>query len=218
VLPFHCFFYYTCQLILTHAHAHTHFSPSLSLPQLLQHNEKILDPKNIAMAARIWRHYGVSDTRWLGQQPGIDPAVYGCQWSLEVLAAYLCGPTAILTVLFYIIRSPWRWPLQCVSATAQAYGVRSFSPSPLVFRRGGKPLSLFRPLLVHSYDTNTCLAVHHLAAGILGKAALGSQGASSVLRLFLRLATAVVHPPSACSSPDRPQHVDHDEEGCSLRR
>eukprot|EP00906_Rhabdomonas_costata_P010795 RCo015174 len=31
-----------------------------------------------ALPARIWRHYGVSDTRWLGPQPGVPASQYSC--------------------------------------------------------------------------------------------------------------------------------------------
>lgn len=89
----------------------------------VHYNDTILDKGNNNLIARIWRHYGVSDTRWHGQQPDVDRAVYGCMYGLEFLAAYLCGPTVALTVLCYITKSSWRWVIQPVAVTAQAYGL-----------------------------------------------------------------------------------------------
>jgi hypothetical protein len=82
-----------------------------------------MDKDNMDWQARAWRHYGVSDTRWHGFRPGQDPAITGCIFGLEWLAAYLCGPTVVLAIIFYIMESPWRWVMQPVTVTAQAYGL-----------------------------------------------------------------------------------------------
>eukprot|EP01106_Pelomyxa_sp_JSP_P017345 TRINITY_DN6_c0_g1_i1.p2 TRINITY_DN6_c0_g1~~TRINITY_DN6_c0_g1_i1.p2 ORF type:complete len:123 (-),score=26.16 TRINITY_DN6_c0_g1_i1:80-448(-) len=51
----------------------------------------------------------------------------------------------VLTIILYIFQSPWRWPVQCVAVTAQAYGLfitwipayfenlRSVSKDPVLF-------------------------------------------------------------------------------------
>jgi hypothetical protein len=87
------------------------------------HNAEILDQKNTHILARLWRHFGASDTRWWGPQPGVDPAVTGCIYGIEWLAAYLCGPTIVLAIVLAAVQSPLRWVVTPVSVTAQAYGL-----------------------------------------------------------------------------------------------
>ncbi|KXS18073.1 hypothetical protein M427DRAFT_143905 [Gonapodya prolifera JEL478] len=86
-------------------------------------NHTILDPTNNDLMARVWRHYGISDTRWWGQQPGIPKSQYSCMYGLEWLAAYECGPLVLLTIILAFYDSPWRWAVQSAAVTAQAYGL-----------------------------------------------------------------------------------------------
>lgn len=86
-------------------------------------NELILDKTNMNWSARLWRHFGASDTRWWGPQKGVDPAVTGCIFGIEWLAAWLCGPTAVLAAVLVVIQSPWRFVITPVTVTAEAYGL-----------------------------------------------------------------------------------------------
>ncbi|KAI8804366.1 Emopamil-binding protein [Cladochytrium replicatum] len=96
----------------------------LNLERYYTHwNHTILDPNNMDWMARVWRHYGVSDTRWWGQQPGMPRSQISCMYGLEWLAAYECGPLVILTIILYYFKSPWRWAVQSAAVTAQAYGL-----------------------------------------------------------------------------------------------
>ncbi|KAJ4458655.1 hypothetical protein PAPYR_5629 [Paratrimastix pyriformis] len=94
------------------------------LERYWQNNSKrISDPNNNELLARAWRWYGVSDTRWLGVHGDVTLPQVSDIFGLEFLAAYLCGPTITLTVLFYFLDSAWAWVIQPVAVTAQAYGL-----------------------------------------------------------------------------------------------
>lgn len=88
------------------------------------HTEEIYDhTQHHHLMARMWRYYGVSDTRWLGQQDGVPRSQYSCMYGLEVMAAWGCGPGVILTLILYAIGSRSRWIVQVIAVVIQAYGL-----------------------------------------------------------------------------------------------
>lgn len=89
----------------------------------VHNNARIPDYNNTDAMARMWRANGISDTRWFGPQEGVPRSQYSCMYGLEFLAAYLCGPTSVITLILYFLNSPVRYVVQVVFVVAQAYGL-----------------------------------------------------------------------------------------------
>jgi hypothetical protein len=89
----------------------------------VHNNARIPDFNNTDAMARIWRTNSISDTRWLGPQEGIPRSQYSCMYGLEFIAAYLCGPMSVLTLILYFFNNPIRYVVQTVFVVAQAYGL-----------------------------------------------------------------------------------------------